>query len=289
MRVTRFIFVCFTLQNKSSEELVKTLRENNACFSCLQLGHRSVDCRLKEKCLVTGCENFHHKNLHDSYVKGLILHTGNVMGAGELNEVMSKSFLLPIMPIKTSHEELDLVNVMWDSAASLSLITFKMAEKLGLKGKRTHLSIVTAGGTVEEMKSFKYVVWLCDQEERKVPFTVYGIQAISTPLTEILLNKVIHLFPGIVEEDVKRLSGEVDVLIGMDYAAFHPQMLKNVDHLVLYGNRFGKCLGGSHTALKENSEKLCTSVYVHHVGAKVISDFLEIESLGVNCVPRCGG
>ena len=82
-------------------------------------------------------------------------------------------------------------------------------------------------------------------------------------------------------------AGPVDVLIGYEYAAYHPQRTQNVGHLLLLQNRFGLCIGGTHPSIKDEIKKHDLSyARVQHVIK--VEDFYKIENLGVECVPRCG-
>ena len=78
-------------------------------------------------------------------------------------------------------------------------------------------------------------------------------------------------------------------MIGLEYAGFHPEKQMALGHLVLYSNRFGACLGGTHHQLREKTQKLVQQeVEVSHIKAARIDDFYESESLGVSCKPKCG-
>ena len=99
---------------------------------------------------------------------------------------------------------------------------------------------------------------------------------------------VIHLFENIVPDEIKRPAGAVDVLIG--YAGYHPKPEQRSGHLLLLKNRFGRCLGGTHTILKQtDTEYVLQNARVHHLSGVKVEDFFSIENLGVECTPRCGG
>ena len=53
--------------------------------------------------------------------------------------------------------------------------------------------------------------------------------------------------------DVHQLEGEIDVLIGLDYAAHHPQIVSSNRHLVISANRLGKCISGIHPTVGEKN------------------------------------
>ena len=107
------------------------------------------------------------------------------------------------MGIKSSEGAKEL-NVLWDSAASVSLITFSKAKELGLKERDVNLTMVKAGGAVENVKSAEYTLNLLDQQKNVIKFNVYGLPEISTKLCAIKFGKVMHLFPSIDEHEVRR-------------------------------------------------------------------------------------
>ena len=51
---------------------------------------------------------------------------------------------------------------------------------------------------------------------------MYGIDKISTRLRNVDLNKVSKLFHNEKREKLQRPVGEIDILLGFDYAGFHP-------------------------------------------------------------------
>ena len=108
----------------------------------------------------------------------------------------------------------------------------------------------------------------------------------------IKLNRVIQLFKDITSADVERPSGEIDLLIGYDYAALHPVRQQRSDNLLLLTNNFGKCIMGSHPKIIENTRSYIVSkltTIVNTIQTKnIMADFFEFESLGVECNPKCG-
>ena len=85
----------------------------------------------------------------------------------------------------------------------------------------------------------------------------------------------------------KRPKGEIEMLVGFEYAGFHPERVQAVDHLLLMENKFGLCLGGSHPLLQEKTQLLVQEVQVFHANVK-LEQFFKSEALGVSCVPKCG-
>ena len=101
------------------------------------------------------------------------------------------------------------------------------------------------------------------------------------------IENLANLFKSVSKDDIVRPAGPLDVLIGYEYAAYHPQRAQNVGHLLLLQNRFGLCIGGTHPSIKDDIKKHDLSyARVQHVIK--VEDFYQIENLGVECVPRCG-
>ena len=87
---------------------------------------------------------------------------------------------------------------------------------------------------------------------------------------------------NVSQEEITRPIGSVDILIGYEYAGFHPEKEQISGHLLLLKNRFGRCTGGSHPKIKETnvSHKLDTTQAGHVMSPKV-EDFYNVENLGI--------
>ena len=135
---------------------INFIDEKKACWSCC--GHSSNECIHKNICNVDNCDKVHHTPLHVAKANGVTYRT-NVYDETKSNTSQSIC-LLQIMKISSVGQEL---SVLWDSGASISLITFKAANQLGLKGKGMNLSVFKVGGEVERLASFRYVLPLTDK------------------------------------------------------------------------------------------------------------------------------
>ena len=259
---------CRTYNDANATEKVKLLKDKRACWSCLKLGHRSVDCNTRKKCTETGCEKYHHHSLHEANQQGLILH------AVKHNDSNTNDpCLLQLMEIESSL--CTPLNVLWDAGATVSLITFEKAEQLKLKGKKCKLSIAGVGGKVQDVASYAYKLAMRNEEGNSEEFAVYGVKHISSGISQIDLKQVVSLFKNITEAEVRRPQGSIDVLMGYDYAAFHPRVQESNGHLLLLCNQFGKCIGGRHPLVKEAT--CCSSMSVNHASIGVVmNDFLSM-------------
>ena len=273
---------CRIYLSKSVEERKGILKEKGACWSCLKRGHRIQECRNKGVCGVNDCTRRHHATLHEES------HEIDVpASANTCNNRGIDTCLLQVQRIQTKK---GFANVLWDNGASLCFITNKKAKEEKLKGINAQLSVVKVGGVNEKLTSRKYELTLIDKGGQELQIDVYGIDKITSDIQTINLDGVHRLFRNVTKGEIARPTGEVDVLIGFEYAGFHPQKEQSSEHLLLLKNRFGRCLGGTHPQIKERNERPeLNSVQVLHSTSSTVEDFYNIENLGIECTPRCGG
>ena len=95
-------------------------------------------------------------------------------------------------------------------------------------------------------------------------------------------RKIAGIF-DIDETEINRPDeGEIDMLIGLQYAAFHPVPVSTSGHLILYRNCFGTVIGGRHPDIHEEIQidESCSSstVIVMHT-THLMDTFFEVENL----------
>ncbi|XP_068692579.1 uncharacterized protein [Montipora foliosa] len=256
------------------------LKEKGACWSCLKRGHHVHDCKRKRNCGINDCAGKHHRAIHQERKE--VTASANVCSNSQID-----TCLLQLQRIKTKR---GYVNVMWDNVALISLITNKKAQEEKLKGTRVELSIVKVGAKSEKIASEKYQLCLIDKKGQIVEFDVYGIDKITSDIQSINIDGIVQLFKNVSKEEIVRPTRAIDVLIGYEYAGFHPEREQNSEHLLLLKNCFGPCIGGTHPFIKETSVKPNLSdIKVIHVMKANAEDFYNIENLGIECEPCCGG
>ena len=156
-----------------------------------------------------------------------------------------------------------------------------------LNGTPVKLEIVTVSGEAKVIDSQQYRVTLIDQQGKPVEIEVLGLEKIPTTINHVNMNDLVKLF-NICPSQIKRADGkEIDILVGLQYAGFHPICIETVGHLLLLQNRFGHIIAGSHPNVKEATVKLVKHATVLHVSGS-FDKFFSIEGLGISCQPRCG-
>lgn len=199
---------------------------------------------------------------------------------------MVDSCLLQLQKIPTKR---GWANVLWDSGASLCFITNSKAKAERLKGTKVELTVIKVGGDNEKISSNRYTLSLIDKQGQEVQFEVYGIDKITSDIQSVNVDGIIQLFKNVSKEEISRPSGTIDVLIGYEYAAYHPQNEQTSGHLLLLKNRFGRCIGGTHPFVKETTKNHMLDHINVNTAIVRVEDFYNIENLGIGCTPRCGG
>ena len=161
-----------------------------------------------------------------------------------------------------------------------------MAKTLKLKGKKAELWMTKVGGESEKLSSVWYNLPLVDKFNNVINIGAYGIEKISDDLQEVDASLVIQGFKGSQVKDIQRHKGQIDLLIVFTYALLHPAMEKISGNLIIMGNRFGRCLAGSHRGSRVDDKTIIHNVYVQHITISEDS-FLEPEAMGIQCTPRC--
>ena len=215
---------CKVYSSKSLNEKKPLLKEKNACWSSLKVGHRSRVCRAKKICNIKDCPLTHHQFLHEER------QMPDMSSASGPTNVFSNTetdtCLLQVQKIKTKKGTL---NVMWDNAASLCFVTNSTAKEQNLKGKKADLSIIKIGAQDEKINTMKYVLPLADAQGQTVHIEAYGIDQITSDIESVSTENLAN-FKGMSKDDIPRPVGPVDVLIGYEYTAYHPQRTQNIGH-----------------------------------------------------------
>jgi len=176
---------------------------------------------------------------------------------------------------------------LWDAGSTLCFVTFDLAKELQLQGNPITLDITTVGGGCSKVNSQKYAIWIEDENGNCIKFEVFGIEKISSEICKVDVSDLVKEFKNPQKCKLSRpLEGTIDLLIGYQYAAYHPAPVESVDHLLLMKNRCGVILAGSHPECTEMTKQIVKYAKVlHSISAE---DFYNIESLGVSCIPACG-
>jgi len=143
---------CPTFIDSSVEERWQTAKASRMCFSCLNKGHQTKDCRSKKKCDKNGCLRFHHP----------ILHVDPPSASG-VASVLDQNGILPVVRVRFRAENgrVREGNVLIDSGAGTTVIRTDFAKALGLQGKRERIDLAVVGGErIRQPESRRVNFWI---------------------------------------------------------------------------------------------------------------------------------
>ena len=180
-----------------------------------------------------------------------------------------------------------LLNTLWDSGSTLSFITNQRARRLQLRGKPIKLEVVSIGGEVKTIESMVYTLSITDDKLRDLEICVIGINTISSEIHKIDLSPLSNKFKTVNLKEINPpQGGQIDLLIGIQYAAYHPICCETRGNLVLMQNRFGYVIAVSHPEIKDKTTNMVAHANIQHINDQ--ASFFELESMGISSFPICG-
>ena len=293
---------CITFKRFNHEQKLETVRKYKLCFSCLLAGHVSAQCSEKNVCNIKtngiSCNRNHHPLLHGNSV---------MPGAQALYQYNSVAHVVgkdvSLLPISYVYCHTYPICTLYDSGADLSLITHKLANKLGLNGHEIELTIIKVGNEMQKVKSKCYNLALIDSNGFCHNIRVCGLDQITSNHVSVNVNQIAQMF-NIDPRLIERPEGNVELLIGIDNCSLMPQIVKSFHNLQLCQNSFGFCIRGTIPSKYLNLERKVNnfSFQVNHIicNSSDISrednvpivpnfeDFFLIDMLGTECNPKCG-
>ena len=180
------ILECSGFQNLDNRSKFEALRSNRVCFICLRKGHISSDCLSRELCQLTGenneiCGRPHNPILHSLFVQNSI--TNQVQGASNL--LSREGVLLMLGHMQSKGQK---VATLWDPGSNLTMITHRMAKKLGLRGTDISLTVTKVGNSTDQFNSKIYKVPITDLTGTEWTIEACGINEITSDIVEINMD-----------------------------------------------------------------------------------------------------
>ena len=325
--------VCDTFKALSVEERVAMVEEARGCALCLDWtgSHQRDTCKEKisvakglfENCkeAVNGnpCGKKHNYMLHGSAAKFVNFVTVNAVKAGrreaptakDIDKADAVTTLLQVQQIRMEGLE-EFGTTFWDSGSNVCLVTEAFAHRMGWKAFPVTLSMQVTGRESKTWDTFAFFVKLIDRCGEVHTVLAYQISSITAPLGKVEVEAAQRLFPHLKNvSDVVRPEGEIDVLIGIQYAGLFPWVDKRdrdvEGNLRLMSSKFGtgRLLDGQHPAIKGRSMlqspdshairgcefSTIKGVKLPFVANRVMKEtftFGECEEMGVQQQRRCG-
>ena len=146
----------------------------------------------------------------------------------------------------------------WDTGSNVNLVRKEFAKQAGWEGLPVAQQLQTTGRGEEDWHTTAYWVTLVDRQEEEHNVLFFKIDRITDNMTLVDVTPILGMFGGVSSDisQVKRPTGAVDFLIGINYAAHFSVVADDDAHfegnLRLLTSKFGTgwLLDGTHPSLK---------------------------------------
>ena len=197
--------------NKKAANVVKY----NACAICLSWTHKRDTCKKQRKCGKRGCQLLHHYHLHGSNVAAV--NAVNVQRE-DSHDHSNRPRFLHLVEIETE-DNVKRVGFLDDGSDSC-IIRLGLARDLNLKGTPETTYMETAGNKEEKKQLLRFSVPVKRNNGEIVMLSCLGLDRITSNTSEgVNIDEAYRLFPHVPRGALDRPVGEVDILIGQNYAS----------------------------------------------------------------------
>ena len=291
---SHFTRKCKAFLQMTVQQRGKIILDAKGCGFCLSTSHVGESCPFVGKwnnCDVNNCNKPHNRLIHGCGIQEFSCATFKY-------GVQTSVTLLLIQDVQTLSGK---IRTFWDDGSTLSLVAKKFVERMQMKGVLVEYDLITVGNVVTPQQARLHTITLLDRNGDAHIIKAFEIESICGEITAPDMKQFLRLFPGLKLKEIKRTSGEIELLVGNCYAPLHPHRIKTNEGLVLYETEFGtgRILGGSRMSIDGNGNeedeflaavRYCASVNM--VNLRVVKednaiDCFTSDDLGIKIQGRC--
>ena len=282
-------FNCQDLRKADATLRIKLLKENGDCLYCCG-DHLPANCTMQNRVCGggkqdRGCTQSH--NLHELYCPAARVFS--IQQVHVQQDDQPNSVLLLIMNVQSPRRG-ENCTVFWDLGSTSNFVREAFARLMNFKGVQKRLCVTTLAGAVTEYTVTRYQCCIRDINNELFYFEAYGLECVTGALGAIDSTSIKKLFPMLTNQEVESLKrcSNVDYLIGAQHPSCHPERAERTNlggDLWLYEGRFGRCIGGSHPDIKEDTEK--RSVHYFTVNYEVNEAIEAHENVNPHSLEYC--
>ena len=204
------------------------------------------------------------------------------------------------------------ITVFWDDGSTCSLVRTEAAEMLGCPGEPVTVSIETVNGVItRETKLF--CVELMNNSGDRIVIKAFGVENISEVRNVVNLTAVKNKFSVEVQSQwgkiTQRPQGPVHLLVGQEYAGYHPVQYEASHNLLVCRSMFGQgwvltgsdeemqaeeCVWGEEVAALRVGRISVLSHENHRISLNTVRltytqerDFYTLDDLGIEPAKKC--
>ena len=215
---------CKDFLAKTAIERGQLIKDLDACKLCLSLSHVGMPCPWEAKwnpCNVSGCQEYHSRLVHGCNIQGVSYHI-KTSNSG-VNQETDPNTLLLIQNVRSVREK---ILIFWDNGSTISLVSKGYVMRNRLKGVRVPYELVTVGNIVQPQNTMMHEVPIIDRKGDVHIIKAYEINEICSNIESTDMTGIVDLFTALKIDEVTRPTGEVDLLIGINFAQLHPNAIK---------------------------------------------------------------
>lgn len=206
---------CKQFQSMNVSERREKVRSLRLCFTCLQSGHFSTDCK-RAACIK--CLGKHHEMLHiatgtTTNINADSIQTHFGCGSNTTQVLLSTAWV-------TINESTEKIRVLIDPGSNASIIRESCVQRLNLQRKNISVPVRGIGGTDAGTAKSIVKIKIKSCVDKSLEFDVTAL--VMRKLTGVLPNKQVNIshrpkFVGLMLADPTYYEpGEVEIIIGAD-------------------------------------------------------------------------
>ncbi|XP_077974180.1 uncharacterized protein LOC120329794 [Styela clava] len=243
---THFLNQCQEFRNMKHADRERFVRDLKLCFSCLQKGHWSRQCRRENPCRVPNCkrkhttllhppdnvnaddQSEHHKPAGDASVsKNTNENREENKFSAFVNSASEARVLLNVIPVKVrvkGQNDVVLTNAFFDTGSTCSFMSEALMQRLNATGQETNLNIRTISNVTEQKKSSvinDIELSHFDESDFIALGQLFSNKCIDIDVSNIPTQKDVDQFHEFKDVVIPRLNQKVGLLIGKDNFALH--------------------------------------------------------------------
>ncbi|XP_037931304.1 uncharacterized protein LOC119666101 [Teleopsis dalmanni] len=279
------LFQCQSYQTSSVAERWNKVKNLKVCFSCLNNGHITMNCRSKKYCGINGCKRQHHFSLHEEK-KPIASPAEIALNSTVLScQTSSPAHLFKILPVTLCGPKGHYTTyAILDEGSSISIVEERVAVALGLKGQLQPLTLQWFGEKVATENCRKVDLDIVGSDRSKV-FTLKNVNTIRNlglPVQTFVKAKYPHLrdIPIAEYQCVKPT-----VLIGVDNAYLGvPSEVMQCNNPIAIKTKLGWVAYGPR---EDNANISPIVLHIRNEGidedlGHLIEEYFETENFGMN-------
>ena len=233
---------CPQFMAMSSVDKAARIERAKGCPKCTSWGHQLPACRVRrpDPCrqpVANGlCDRLHHVSLHDS--KNQYCNANPVVNVSINSK--GQMILLGVQQVHVETVEGDKTAILfYDSGSTLTLCTHSWARSKQLQGDPVTIYLKVLGGEYKAVDTCQYRFKVKGHQGEMYEVVAVGLDKLTREAPGGDLETAYSQFPDIPREQIQRPEGDVDILMGQDYAGHLPRVERSREHLLLLKSKFG--------------------------------------------------